>query len=131
MAITFSFIGKPVPQPRPHTTKAGHTYYPDNGIHAYRAAAAAAAKAAGATPTERIPLTMIVEWVFMRPKSHFLKDGTVRAGAPVLPRCDNKNIYSGLEDALNGICYVDDHQIGTQATKRSYGTEYRTTVRIT
>ena len=45
MAITFSVTGKPVPQPRPHTTKAGHTYYPDNGIRAYRAAVAAAARA--------------------------------------------------------------------------------------
>ena len=131
MAITFSVVGKPVPQPRPHTTKAGHTYYPDNGIRAYRAAVAAAARAVGATPTDRAPLTMIVDWVFERPKSHFRKDGTLRPGVPLLPRGDNKNLLSGVEDSLNAICYVDDHQIGKHVMERSYGTEYRTTVRIT
>jgi Holliday junction resolvase RusA-like endonuclease len=48
----------------------------------------------------------------------------------VLPRGDNKNLLSGVEDALNGIAYVDDHQIGRHVMERTYGTEARTTVRI-
>ena len=129
-AITFSVPGKPVPQPRQRTTKSGHTYYPDNGIRQYRHAVMLAAMAAGATPTAEAPLTMIVDWVFERPKSHFKKDGTLRVGVPKLPRGDNKNLLSGVEDALNGIAYVDDHQIGKHIIDRSYGTEARTTVRI-
>jgi Holliday junction resolvase RusA-like endonuclease len=129
-AITFSVAGKPVPQPRQRTTKSGHTYYPDNGIREYRDAIAAAAKAAGATPTDELPLTMIVDWVFQRPKSHFRKDGTLRPGVPMLPRGDNKNLLSGVEDALNGIAYMDDHQIGKHVLDRSYGNEARTTVRV-
>jgi len=128
--ITFSVPGKPVPQPRQRTTKSGHTYYPDNGIHEYRAAIALAAKAAGASPTDEMPLTMIVDWVFERPKSHFRKDGTLRPGVPVLPRGDNKNLLSGVEDALEGIVYVNDHQIGKQVIDRSWGNEARTTVRV-
>ena len=73
---------------------------------------------------------MIVDWVFVRPKSHFRKDGTLRPGVPVMPRGDNKNLLSGLEDALNGIAYVDDGQIGKHIMERSYGQEARTTVRI-
>ena len=73
---------------------------------------------------------MVVNWVFVRPKSHFRKDGTLRPGVPVLPRGDNKNLLSGVEDALNGIAYVDDHQIGRHVMERTYGTEARTTVRI-
>lgn len=130
MAITFSVLGKPVPQPRQRTTKSGHTYYPDNGIVAYRAAIAQAAKAVCEAPLERAPLTMIVDWVFERPKSHFRKDGSLRPGVPVLPRGDNKNLLSGVEDALKGIAYVDDHQIGRHVMERSYGPEARTTVRI-
>lgn len=130
MAITFSVTGKPVPQPRQRTTKSGHTYYPDNGIVAYRAAIAQAAKAVCEAPLERAPLTMIVDWVFERPKSHFRKDGSLRPGVPVLPRGDNKNLLSGVEDALKGIAYLDDHQIGRHVMERSYGPEARTTVRI-
>lgn len=128
--ITFTVPGKPVPQPRQRTTKSGHTYYPDTGIREYREAVALAAKAAGATPTDELPLTMIVDWVFERPKSHFRKDGTLRPGVPVLPRGDNKNLLSGVEDALNGIAYLDDHQIGKHVLDRSYGNEARTTVRL-
>lgn len=128
--ITFTVPGKPVPQPRARITKAGHRYYPDNGIAEYRSAIAAACQGVCDMPAEQSPLTMIVDWVFERPKSHFRKDGTLRPGVPILPRGDNKNLLSGVEDALNGIAYVDDHQIGKHILERTYGTEARTTVRI-
>jgi Holliday junction resolvase RusA-like endonuclease len=128
--LTFEVAGKPVPQPRQRTTRSGHTYYPDNGIVEYRANIAKAALEAGATPTTEAPLTMILDLVFVRPPSHFRKDGTIRPGKPILPRGDNKNILSGVEDALNGIAYKDDGQIGKHVIERSWGTEARTTVRI-
>lgn len=128
--IVFTVPGKPVPQPRPRITKSGQRYYPDNGIEEYRHAIAVASKAVCDSPTTDEPLTMVVNWVFVRPKSHFRKDGTLRPGVPVLPRGDNKNLLSGVEDALNGIAYVDDHQIGRHVMERTYGTEARTTVRI-
>jgi Holliday junction resolvase RusA-like endonuclease len=130
MAITFTVAGKPVPQPRTRVAPNGHHYYEDNGIVAYRANIAAAARAAGATPTTHAPLTMIVDWVFVRPKSHFRKDGTLKPNAPVMPVGDNKNLLTGVEDCLKGIAYVDDRQIGKHIMERSYGQEARTTVRI-
>jgi Holliday junction resolvase RusA-like endonuclease len=130
MTITFTVPGRPIPQPRQRTTRTGHTYYPDNGIYAYRANIAAAARAAGATPVEHAPLTMVIDWVFVRPKSHFYKDGTLKPGKPILPRGDNKNLLSGVEDALKGIAYKDDTQIGRHVMERTWGTEARTTVRI-
>lgn len=128
--ITFSVPGKPVPQPRARITRNGNRYYPDNGIEKYRNAIAAACREVCDAPADQSPLTMIVDWVFVRPKSHFRKDGSLRPGVPVLPRGDNKNLLSGVEDALNGIAYLDDHQIGKHIMERSYGTEARTTVRI-
>ncbi len=128
--LTFEVAGKPVPQPRQRTTRSGHTYYPDNGIVEYRANIAKAALEAGATPTTEAPLTMILDLVFVRPPSHFRKDGTLIPGKPILPRGDNKNLLSGVEDALNGIAYKDDGQIGKHVVERSWGTEARTTVRI-
>jgi Holliday junction resolvase RusA-like endonuclease len=134
MAITFTVPGDPVPQPRPRITTRGghgHAYVPaSHAIHGYRAAIAAAARAVCEAPLERAPLTMVVDWVFERPKSHFRKDGSLKPDAPLMPRGDNKNLLSGVEDALNKIAYLDDHQIGKHVIERCYGLEARTTVRI-
>lgn len=136
MAITFAVPGDPVPQPRPRITTRGgrgHAYTPaGHPIHAYRAAIAAAARAAGATPTKRAPLTLVVDWVFVRPKSHYLASGELnpRTALPT-PPVDSSNLLKGVEDALNGIAWADDEQIGKHVIEKVYGTEARTTVRIT
>lgn len=133
MAITFSVPGDPVPQPRARITTRGghgHAYTPaSHPIHAYRKAVALAAKAAGATPTGRVPVTLILDLVFARPKSHYRKSG-LRDDAPVMPRADCSNVLKGVEDALNGVAWVDDSQIGRLLVEKSYGPEGRTTVRI-
>lgn len=133
MAITFYVPGDPVPQPRPRITTRGghgHAYTPaSHAIHAYRQAVALAAKAAGATPTDRAPITLIVDLVFARPKSHYRKAG-LRDNVPVLPRADCSNCLKGIEDALNGVAWLDDSQVGRVVVEKSYGTEGRTTVRI-
>ena len=130
--ITFSVPGDPVPQPRPRITtrgRHGHAYTPaSHPIHAYRAAIAAAARAAGATPVDTT-VTLIVDLVFARPKSHFLKSG-LKATAPKLPRPDCSNCLKGIEDSLNGIAWVDDTQVAKVVVEKSYGSEARTTVRI-
>lgn len=134
MPITFSVSGEPIPQPRPRVTTRGgfgRAYVPhDHAIHAYRGMIAAEAKKAGATPTDKAPLTVIIDFVFSRPKSHFRKSG-LRDDAPRLPRADCTNLAKGVEDALNGVAWVDDTQVGKLIIEKSYGTEARTTVRIT
>lgn len=133
MAIAFTVSGDPVPQPRARITvrgRHGHAYTPsDHKIHAYRAAIAAAAVEAGATPTDAAPITLIVDLVFARPKSHFRKSG-LREDAPKLPRADCSNCLKGIEDSLNGVAWVDDTQVGRVVVEKSWGTEGRTTVRI-
>ena len=133
MAIAFTVEGDPVPQPRPRITvrgRHGHAYTPsDHKIHAYRAAIAAAAVEAGATPTDAAPITLIVDLVFARPKSHFRKAG-LRDDAPKLPRADCSNCLKGIEDSLNGVAWVDDTQVGRVVVEKSWGAEGRTTVRI-
>ena len=136
MAITFTVLGTPVPQPRAKVTvrngKPRGYVKKKHPIHAYRAALAAAAREAGATPTKRAPLTLVVDWVFVRPKSHYLASGELnpRKALPT-PPVDSSNLLKGLEDALNGVAWGDDVQIGRHAFEKVYGTEARTTVRIT
>lgn len=131
MAITFSVDGKPVPQPRPRVLRCGRTYTPDNGIVAYRKAIAEAAVEAGATPTDAAPLTLIVDLVFERPKSHFKASGELNQRTALsVPPGDCSNYLKGIEDCLNGVAWVDDVQLGKVVVEKSYGKEARTTVRI-
>lgn len=131
--ITFEVSGDPVPQPRARISTRGgfgRAYTPTgHAIHAYRAAIAAAAAEAGATPTDSAPLTLIVDLVFARPKSHYRKSG-IKPDAPKLPRADCSNVLKGIEDALNGVAWVDDTQVGRVVIEKTWGTEGRTTVRI-
>lgn len=129
MAITFTVFGDPVPQPRVRMTKRGLAYTPDNGIKAYRQAIALAAKDAGAVPTTDAPLQLEVTLLFVRPKSHYTKRG-VRPTAPPLPRGDCSNYLKGIEDALNGVAYADDKQLGRVAVEKRYGPKALTLVTI-
>jgi Holliday junction resolvase RusA-like endonuclease len=132
MAITFSIPGDPVPQPRPRITvrgKHGHAYVPkDHPIHAYRQAVAVAARAAGVTE-DGGPVSVIVDAVFARPKSHLNKSG-VKPTAPALPRPDVDNLGKAVLDALQDVM-GDDTNVGRLLVEKSWGTEGRTTVRIT
>jgi len=133
-AITFSVPGDPVPQPRPRVSTRGgfaRAYVPaKHPVHSYRAALAAAALEAGATPTSDAPITVILDLVFARPASHMTKKG-LRKGAPTLPRFDVDNCAKAALDALNGVAFADDSQVARLVVEKSYGTEARTTVRIT
>ena len=131
MAITFSVPGDPVPQPRPRVSTAGgfaRAYVPaKHPVHAYRQAVAAAARAAGLTETGD-PLNVVIDFVFGRPKSHMNKGG-VKPTAPTLPRPDVDNLAKAVLDALQDVM-GDDTNVSRLVVEKSYGTEARTTVRI-
>lgn len=133
MAITFTVPGDPVPQPRPRVSTRGgfgRAYTPTkHPVHSYRRAIAFEASAAGATPGVD-PVSVVIDAVFQRPKSHLRKSG-VKVTAPALPRCDVDNVAKAVLDALTGIAWADDAQVQRLVVEKSYGTEARTTVRIT
>lgn len=132
MAITFVIAGDPVPQPRPRVSTHGgfaRAYVPaTHPVHAYRRAIATAAKAAGAG-VHGDPVNVVIDFVAKRPKSHMRKSG-VRPDAPALPRFDIDNATKAVLDSLNGVAWEDDSQVQRLVVEKSYGTEARTTVRI-
>ena len=131
MAVTFTVAGQPVPQPRPRVSTAGgfaRAYVPGtHPVHAYREAIAAAARGAGLTQTGEV-LNVVIDAVFERPKSHMRKSG-VKPDAPKLPRPDVDNLAKAVLDALQDVM-GDDSLVGRLVVEKSYGTEARTTVRI-
>lgn len=131
MAITFSVPGDPVPQPRPRVSTRGgfaRAYVPrDHAVHAYRRAIVAAAEGAGLTVQDE-PLNVVIDAVFARPQSHMRKAG-VKPDAPRLPRPDVDNIAKAVLDALQEVI-GDDTLVGRLVVEKSYGTEARTTVRV-
>lgn len=131
MAITFTVPGDPVPQPRPRVSTRGgfaRAYVPSkHPVHDYRASLAAAARDAGLGTTGE-PLNVVIDAVFVRPKSH-LRKGGVKPDAPRLPRPDVDNIAKAVLDALQDVMGDDTH-VARLVVEKSYGTEARTTVRI-
>jgi Holliday junction resolvase RusA-like endonuclease len=132
MPIAFSVPGDPVPQPRPRVSTRGgfaRAYVPaKHPVHAYRAAIAAAAQDAGASVHDE-PVQVVIDFVAARPKSHLRKSG-VKPDAPKLPRFDIDNATKAVLDALNGVAWADDSQVSRLVVEKSWGTEARTTVRI-
>jgi len=100
----------------------------DHAIHGYRQAVALAAKAAGLREATA-PVSVIVDAVFARPKSHLNKSG-VKPTAPRLPRPDVDNIGKAVLDALQEVI-GDDTNVSRLVVEKTYGTEGRTTVRVT
>jgi Holliday junction resolvase RusA-like endonuclease len=96
-------------------------------VHAYREAISAAARGAGLTTTGEV-LNVVIDAVFERPKSHMRKAG-VKPDAPKLPRPDVDNLAKAVLDALQDVM-GDDSLVGRLVVEKSYGTEARTTVRI-
>jgi Holliday junction resolvase RusA-like endonuclease len=131
MAITFSVPGDPVPQPRPRVSTVGgfgRAYVPKtHPVHAYRQAVALAARAAGLVQATA-PVSVIVDAVFARPKSHMNKSG-VKPTAPALPRPDVDNLGKAVLDALQEVM-GDDTNVGRLLVEKTWGTEGRTTVRV-
>jgi crossover junction endodeoxyribonuclease RusA len=83
-------------------------------------AALAIAKAREGRPLEAGPVSLIAEFRFARPPSHYTKTGALRAGAPQAPgRPDLDKLLRALLDALTGVAFKDDAQIiDIDATKR-------------
>lgn len=132
MAITFSVPGDPVPQPRPKFSMKGgfaKAYVEKtHPIHAYRQAIQLAAIDAGLRKDPRT-FDVVIDAVFGRPKSHFNKSGVKRT-APEVPLPDVDNLGKAVLDAIGPII-GNDKQVRRIVVEKSYGTEPRTTVRIT
>ena len=128
--ITFTVLGNPVPQPRVRVSTRGgfaRAYVPSkHPVHAYREGVLRAAIDAGLLPVSE-PIEVIIDAVFVRPKSHLTRRG-VKASAPALPRPDCDNVAKAVLDSLQQL--LDDTHVRRLIVEKSWGDEARTTVRV-
>lgn len=91
--ISFFVPGIPVPKARPRVTKFGNTYTPKRTVTWEKDVADVAKTVMGDREPVAGPVRLILDFTGARPNA------------------DLDNLIKAVEDALNGICYVDDHQI--------------------
>lgn len=130
MRYTLEIPGRPIPQPRPRVTRYGQAFTPDNGIKAWRALVAIMARREIPQPLE-CPVAIHATFVFVRPESHRTTKGVLSATGrryTVPPKIDDDNLVKGLKDALQGIAFVNDSQVGRSICEKIYGTREHTIV---
>jgi Holliday junction resolvase RusA-like endonuclease len=117
------------------STKSGRTVMLENSrkVKPWRTAIAEAARSFRCPMIEG-DVAMRVRVRFVRPSSHFRKDGSVKPSAPVRPgRADCDKLLRAVCDALTGIAYHDDRQVCAISAERvwcDHGQESGATIDI-
>lgn len=112
--------------PRAETSRYGGRHHKEWYSHYKDAIASAYLQQYGSdrliTTDKKAGLSVSVVAIMPRAASHWRKNGTLSATAPMLPtsKPDNDNIEKGVWDALNGIAWPDDAQICHNETTKRY-----------
>jgi Holliday junction resolvase RusA-like endonuclease len=133
MTLFFEVPGEPVGKARPRFTRQGHAYTPKKTSdyerevrNSFRIAYPAHEPMAG-------PVSMEVYAFFGVPKSWPMKkrEAALRSES-LLPtgRPDASNVLKAVEDALNGLAYLDDSQIVDASVQKRYASRPRVEVSL-
>lgn len=98
------------------------------GNRSWKRTVAKAAKLAHRGEPFEGPLKLSVVFTMARPKSHYgtgRNAKTVKAKAPSFPIVapDTTKLLRSTEDALKGICWLDDAQVVIQTAMKVYGSD--------
>jgi len=99
------------------------------------AAIQAMTDANGYLPPLTGPLLVEITFWMPRPKSHFGTGKRAEVLKPSAPRFhtsapDALKLARGVEDAMQGICYLNDSQIAVEILQKPYGSPARCEVRV-
>jgi len=141
LKLTFTILGDPCAKARHRSTRTGRMYNPQSAEDAASMwiiqKQLSEQAGAGYEPTEKA-LSLAVEAVFVRPKSHYgtgRNAGKLKPSAPVhhvkVPDLDN--IVKRVSDLMNAIVYKDDSQIVqiVEPSIKRYGKKPRVIFTIT
>lgn len=109
-----------VPRPQQRCRFAGHVYDPSAKDHkAFRDRSRPHCPFVEPPPG---PVTIVLEFVMVRPKSHLRTNGALKDGAPRQHQAapDVDNLAKLVLDALNCLFYADDRQVTQLTTRKRY-----------
>jgi crossover junction endodeoxyribonuclease RusA len=133
-AVMFSVAGEAAPQgsKRAFRTRGGRIALVESSakLKPWRITVASSAVAAGATVMD-CSVEMLVQFTFVRPRSHYTSKGALRTNAPSHPgKPDLDKLVRAVGDALTGICYRDDAQIVRWDASKVYGEQAGATIAL-
>lgn len=133
--VSFTIKTAPQPQLRPRVANVGghpHVYDPASTRQFKKIVTKLASSEMG--KTEPIDGPIRVSFTFYRPVQQSLTKAEFdrRAVGDELPtmKPDLSNYLKAVEDALNGVVWVDDRMITTEVIKKRYSTTPRITLKI-
>ena len=121
--IVITIPGEPIGKGRPRLGK-GHTYTPEKTQRWEQAAAWEARRQYSGEPLEG-PLELTVTAVFGIPASwpKWKQEQAMGGWVVHTVKPDASNVLKAVEDALQGIAYLDDSQIASVSISKWYGSE--------
>lgn len=130
--ISFVISGEVKGKQRPRMTRGGHVYTPTQTREAEAMIAKLGREAMGDRPLLTGPVTLSVIVYTAPPKSVSKAVRAAMLAGEVHPtkKPDLDNCAKLVQDALNGVVYVDDSQIVQLWILKEYAEEARTTVQI-
>lgn len=134
MTITFTVWGDPVAQGRPRTAVIGgraRVYDPEKSRN-YKALIRLVAQEAKPDHLLEGPVSLTLR-IFKRFPASFSKRAREQARAGNIrpaTKPDASNILKAIEDALNGVVWVDDRQIVDLIVSKAYDDEPRVEVEV-
>lgn len=140
IAFTVAGVAQPRGSKTVGTTKDGRVFIRDDNPESKRwmetvgKAAKAAMWQASKQPTGN-PVLLQVTIYRVRPAGHFgtgKNATTVKPGAPAYPatKPDTTKLIRGIEDAMNGVVWLDDSQVVEQRTKKRWGAVPRVEIAV-
>ena len=75
-------------------------------------------------------LIVDVDFVFAIPESKRKGKNKIEAGAPCLLKVDRGNLLKLIEDAMNGLIYVDDSQVVDGRVSKTWGDTHGTYITV-
>lgn len=127
--VTFTIPGKPGAKQRARFVRTtGRAYTPEPTARYENLVRMCAAQAMVGRGLFVGPVSLVVAAVFEHPKSWSKKR---RAGAAWHEsKPDGSNVLKSVEDALNGVCWVDDSQVALATVEKRYGTPARVEILV-
>ena len=130
-AYTFVVPGKPRGKARPRLGRGGHVFSPDAGnFQSDVKALGLNSKNTNGAELAEGPVEMGIKIERQIPKSWSKKKQKAQLGAPAMGRPDINNVASAIFDALEGIFYYDDLQIGAVSVSRTWADHHATTITV-